>query len=373
QPACTPRCALVTHGRHRGKTGRSLRLGDIRKTTTSLLAPFYKVLDDQTDGKSSVRHSTLRTKPRTRRSTMGSRASSTNGPKVRPCIIMDIAWDTAEAQVCLMGTFEGRNIDELHPYVAERLAVLFAPDCAYKGDWVAKGKTAHMHSTPDWSQAEGKLQYIVPLIHDVELSSLDKRWAISRDGDSRHNNPEGYYMDSANLYYLSSYTEKVLRGLQRNCADKGYRRDFRQVLREKWTVDGPPPARNPNCSDASVKTHHSRAPSVVTALEPIPETRKASAVNKAAAPTPEKTGNSWFSGRKISVSSTSSRSTASKRRSVYDDECPRTPKAAKQEFDTSSTYSRGSKRLFPFMKSSKANTPVPLVASRNKHEALTCQ
>ena len=108
--------------------------------------------------------------------------------------------------------------------------------------------------------------------------------------------------------------------------------------------------RNPNRSQSSFRTRHSCAPSVVK-LEPILETPTTASHTRPTAPTPDKAKDSWISTRKFSVSSTSSRSTASKRRSVYDDECPRTPKAAKQELDTSSMRSKGSTRSIPFKRS----------------------
>lgn len=109
-------------------------------------------------------------------------------------------------------------------------------------------------------------------------------------------------------------------------------------------------ARNANRSQASVQTRHSRAPSV--ALEPIPETPTTPSYTRPTAPTTaDKAENSWISTRKFSVSSTSSHMTASKRRSEYDEGCPRTPKAAKHELDVSSTHSKKSKFSIPFMKS----------------------
>ncbi|KAL1683088.1 hypothetical protein EV122DRAFT_273652 [Schizophyllum commune] len=250
-----------------------------------------------------------------------------------------------------MGSFEGRCLDELHPYLQEHLAILFSRECIYDDARVAKFTNPHLHSTPDWVHPRGKLQYIVPILHRIDLHDIDMRWAIDSRRSAGNDDLEGHYMNMDNLLELRTHAKGMYGSLKEQCKDRVYRQKLRQVLREKWTVDGPPPARNPNCSNPSIKTHHSRAPSVV--LEPIPENPTTASHTRPTAPTPYKAENSWISTRKFSVSSTSSRSTASKRRSVYDDECPRTPKAAKQEFDTSSTHSRGSKRLFPFMKSSR--------------------
>ncbi|KAI4525156.1 hypothetical protein K525DRAFT_261740 [Schizophyllum commune Loenen D] len=381
---CAPECTLATHSptHHRGKTGREFSSGDIRTTTISLLAPFYEALKGyrsvKLDDKSLARTSTFRSQPSrssSRRPSVasGSCASGRGGPKRRPCVIVDAG--AATAKVILMGTFEGAYIDELHPILQEYLAILFSRDSTYEEERFTKGRPAHMHSTPEWAQKPrhlGHLQYIVPLRHEIDLHAATERWKVVQTGDggsprsAGDGDTEGYYMDGENMSDLIGHAEVMYDRLRMRCQRRPYRHALRQALRERGK------GSNPNRSQASVQTRHSRAPSVK--LEPIPETPTTHSYTR---PTPSTTPNnardSWISTRKFSVSSASSRSTASKRRSVYDDQCPRTPKAAKQEFDTSSTHSRGSKRLIPFMKSSKANTSqpsLPSVASPNKYAIL---
>ncbi|KAL1758914.1 hypothetical protein FB107DRAFT_206374 [Schizophyllum commune] len=382
---CTPDCSLASHSHHRGKTGRDLSLGDIRTTTISLLAPFYEALRDyhsvNLEIQSSARASTFRShsglshSPSRRPSrASGSCTSGKGGPRIRPCVIVEKR--AATAIVILMGTFEGAYIDKLHPLLQEYVAILFSQDSTYQEERFTKGKPMHMHSTPEWSQEAphlGQLQYIVPLRHEVDLQGLTNRWEVRRalDGGSRRvagdGGTEGYYMDGQNLTDLGNHAQKMYKRLQRLCERKTFRQELRKVLRERGKV-----GRNPNRSHASVQTRHSRAPSVL--LEPIPETPTTPSYTRPSESTiPDKARGSWISTRKFSVSSASSQTTASKRRSCYDDECPRMPKAAKQEFDTSSTHSRGSKRLIPFIQSPKANTPqpsLPSFASQNKYAVL---
>ncbi|KAL1683097.1 hypothetical protein EV122DRAFT_202366 [Schizophyllum commune] len=385
---CAPDCALASCSpiHHRGRTGRELSPGDIRKTTVSLLAPFYTALKGyhsvKLDDRSLARTSTFRSQPgvasshfSSRRSSVasGSCASGRGGPKIRPCVLIDR--DEATAQVILMGTFEGAYIDELHPVLQEYVAILFSRDSSYEEERFTKGTPVHMHSTPEWAQKPkhlGHLQYIVPLRHDIDLRALNDRWKVHRTGgggstlSAGGDGIEGYFMDGQNMFDLDDHAEDMYQVLKRRCRRRAYRHDLRQALRERGKAGS-----NPNRSHASVQTRHSRAPSVL--LEPIPENPTTASHTRPTAPTPDKAKDSWISTRRFSVSSTSSRSTASKRRSVYDDECPRTPKAAKQEFDTSSTHSRGSKRLIPFIKSSKANTSqpsLPSFASPNMYAVL---
>ncbi|KAL1664964.1 hypothetical protein GGF50DRAFT_53649 [Schizophyllum commune] len=382
---CAPECTLASHSptHHRGKTGRELSSGDIRTTTISLLAPFYEALKGyrsvKLDDKSLARTSTFRSQPSrssSRRPSVasGSCASGRGGPKRRPCVIVDAG--AATAKVILMGTFEGAYIDELHPILQEYLAILFSRDSTYEEERFTKGRPAHMHSTPEWAQKPrhlGHLQYIVPLRHEIDLHAATERWKVLRTGDGGSTrsagggDTEGYYMDGENMSDLISHAETMYDRLRGRCQRRSYRHALRQALRERGKAGS-----NPNRSQVSVQTRHSRAPSVL--LEPIPETPTTPSYPRpTASTTPDNARDSWISPRKFSVSSTSSRTTASKRRSCYDDECPRTPKAAKQEFDTSSTHSRESKRLIPFIKSSKVNTSqpsLPSFASQNKYAVL---
>ncbi|KAI5888858.1 uncharacterized protein SCHCODRAFT_02513648 [Schizophyllum commune H4-8] len=389
QPSCFPcalECTLATHSptHHRGKTGRELSSGDIRTTTISLLAPFYEALKGyrsvKLDDKSLARTSTFCSQPSrssSRRPSVasGSCASGKGGPKRRPCVIVEAG--AATAKVILMGTFEGAYIDELHPILQEYLAILFSQDSTYEEERFTKGRPAHMHSTPEWAQKPkhlGHLQYIVPLRHEIDLHAATDRWEVLRRGDggsprsAGDGDTEGYYMDGENMSDLISHAEVMYDRLRGRCQRRSYRHALRQALRERGK------ARNPNRSQASVQTRHSRAPSV--ALEPIPETPTTpSYAMPAASTTPGRAENSWITPRKFSVSSTSSHTTASKRRSEYDEGCPRTPKAAKHELDASSTHSKKSKFSIPFMKSSKANTSqtsLPSLASQNQFAVLAC-
>ncbi|KAL1715152.1 hypothetical protein EV715DRAFT_208201 [Schizophyllum commune] len=387
---CPPRCSLANHGHQRGKTGRSLSSGDIRTTKISLLAPFYSVLNgyasQRTRYKSLGHASTLRSQPSvapshrsSRRPSVasGSGAPSFGGPKTRPCVILETKASTAT--VYLMGTFEGTYIDDLHPLFQRHVAILFSPDCTYQVERIAKCNPAHMHSTPEWCQEDSeKLQYIVPLKHDIDLHDVKDRWEVrrTRDGRSRRSiggdGPEGYIMDDQNLADLEFHAANKYEDLLMDCQRRAFRHELRRVLKEKGKTGSSRSSPNdPNRSQPSVQTRHSRSPS--DALEPIPETPTTPSYTRPSESAPDKARDSWISTRKFSVSSASSQTTASKRRSVYDDECPRTPKAAKQEFDTSSTHSRGPKRLLPFMKSPKANTSqpsLPSFASQNQYAVL---
>lgn len=255
---CAPGCTLATHSpsHRRGKTGRELSSGDIRTTTISLLAPFYEALKGyrsvKLDDKSLARTSTFRSQPgvapshsSSRRPSVasGSCASGRDGPKTRPCVLIDKGESTA--QVILMGTFEGAYIDELHPVLQDYVAILFSRDSTYEEERFTKGRPAHMHSTPEWAQKPkhlGHLQYIVPLRHEIDLRAVNDRWKVLRRGDGGSppsaggDDPEGYYMDGQNMFDLDGHAEDMYQTLKRRCRRRAYRYELRQALRERGKV-----------------------------------------------------------------------------------------------------------------------------------------
>ncbi|KAL1683645.1 hypothetical protein EV122DRAFT_201431 [Schizophyllum commune] len=238
QARCTPRCALVIDPHLRGRTSRSVALGDIRKTQTSLMAPFHTIIDaasqrskenrrPQPPSTMGSRSSVASSISPSARSALTSRVSTSEGGKVRPCVV--IGMNGTNARVCLMGTFEGLFIDRLPAEVQQRVAVMYSPTCKHKGGWLQRPNIAHMHSIPDWHHDEGKVQYIVSLVHDIGLHDVGKRWVVktptARPG-------EGYYMDMDNSSELRTSAGELSADLQRRCGDRKYRTHMRQVLKE---------------------------------------------------------------------------------------------------------------------------------------------
>ncbi|KAL1683092.1 hypothetical protein EV122DRAFT_202176 [Schizophyllum commune] len=376
RPLCTPNCVRTTRTR-RGRLGASICKGDIRKTEISLVAPFHKFMDEASLAdrmRRSRAPSTLRSRSSVAPSQSPSRlaspscVSSTSGGKVRPCIVLQEK--DGIATVCTMGTFEKAHIQILHPSLREHIAVMYSRKCMWQDGWIGESGARHLHSSPEFYQAEGCIQYIVPIMHDIEVDAVGERWSIHRkhSGDGDGDAIEGYYLDSDNMNDLQRHILKTRRDLKEQFASRRNRNHFRHVLRKKKKV---------SCFqlniNASVRTFDSYAPSIDSVLSQAEATPVTQNIRQAC----EESSN-WRSAIKristtLSMTSTSSRSTTSKRHFEYDDECPRTPKAAKQELDASSMRSKGSTRSIPFKRSSKANTPLPPVTSRNKHEALECQ
>ncbi|KAL1758910.1 hypothetical protein FB107DRAFT_288190 [Schizophyllum commune] len=376
-----PPPGLAPPSQPRSRVERPRCIRDIRVTYISLLAPFYKLLDD-CSGRSHVRQPSRRSPtplsrsvatPRSRQSTLASPscASTTNGPKKRPCIVANVGQTSAD--ICVLGTFEGAFIDRIHEDLQPHLAILVSRKSKHKGDWLESSGMRHMHSSPEWYQAKGNVQYIVPLLHQVDLDDIKDRWSVHAcrkvDGDQQRttdhsavdSTSEGYYMDQVNLYHITNCADDTTRGLKHLFRDRAYRRKFRRMLDKKMVT-----IKTPTSDSASVITFDSYAPSIHTVLSQA----KATSVTENIPSACDESSN-WRSAVKristtLSMTSTSSRSTASKRHFEYDDECPRTPKAAKQELDASSMRSKGSTRSIPFKRSSKANTPQSPVASRNK-------
>ncbi|KAL1732218.1 hypothetical protein EV714DRAFT_282832 [Schizophyllum commune] len=383
-----PPPGLAPPSQPRSRVERLRCTRDIRITYISLLAPFYKILDD-CSGRSKVRQpsrrsSTVRSRsvasPRSRQSTVASPscASTTNGPKKRPCIVVNVGQSSAE--VCIMGTFEGAFVDRIHKDLRPHLAILVSRKSKHKGDWLQNSKMRHLHSQPEWYQAKGNVQYIVPLLHDIDLDEIKDRWLASgrqKAGGDELRSPdhlaadssaEGYYMDERNLLGLYDYAEETARQLKYLSGDRAYRRRLRRILDEKMAT-----SKEPADSNASVITFDSYAPSIQTVLS---EAAAPSFIENT--PSVREDPSGWRASLKrvstaLSMTSTSSRTTTGKRPSVSDDGCPKTPKAAKLGFDTSSIRSKDSRRSIPLMKSTKDNTPQPSVASPNKYEALACQ
>ncbi|KAI5888860.1 uncharacterized protein SCHCODRAFT_02637933 [Schizophyllum commune H4-8] len=388
RPLCTRECARGPSRHCGGRTGGHLAVGDIRITYISLLAPFYKILDDNS-WRSKVRQpsrrsSTVRSRsvasPRSRQSTIASPscASTTNGPKKRPCIVANVGQSSAE--VCIMGTFEGAFVDKIHKDLRPHLAILVSRKSKHKGDWLQDSKMRHLHSQPEWYQSKGNVQYIVPLMHDISLDDIKDRWLASsrqkingaepRSPDSLAVDPppEGYYMDERNLLGLYDYAEETARQLKYLSGDRAYRRRLRRILDEKMAT-----SKEPDQSNASVKTFDSYAPSIDSVLSHA----AAPSIIENTPSTPEEPSR-WRASLKrmstaLSMTSTSIQTTAGKRCSVSDDQCPKTPKAAKQGFDTSSIQSKISKRPISLKESPKANILPPSIASPNQFAALTCQ
>ncbi|KAL1683085.1 hypothetical protein EV122DRAFT_202299 [Schizophyllum commune] len=306
---CTPDCALASHSHHRGKTGRELSSGDICTTTISLLAPFYEALKKyhsvKLDNKSLARTSTVRSQSgvapshstsRRPSAASGSRASGRGGPKTRPCVVIEKG--VATAKVILMGTFEGAYIDELHPVLQDYVAILLSRDSTYEEERFTKGRPAHMHSTPEWSQKAphlGHLQYIIPLRHEIDLHAVTDRWEVSRTGNGGSlrsegaSDTEGHYMDGPNMSFLVKHAEVMFQRLRRRCQRRAYRHELRQALRERGKAGS-----NPNRSQSSFQTRHSHAPSVK--LEPILENPTTFSYTKpTVSTTPDKAKDSWIS------------------------------------------------------------------------------
>ncbi|KAI4524999.1 hypothetical protein K525DRAFT_192602 [Schizophyllum commune Loenen D] len=246
-PCCTPDCALVTDSHLRGKTSRSVVLGDIRKTQTSLMAPFHAIMDAASQ---EAKENRLPRPPSTLGSRSGvsssvppsvantSRISTIDGGKVRPCIILGLYGNIA--RVCLMGTFGGAFIDELSPELQEHVSVMFSPTCKRQGNWLQERKIFHIHSTPEWSHVEGKVQYVVPLVLEIGLDAVNKRWAVDRKlaGHSA-GGAEGYYVDMKNMARLRIYASTMSRDLQSQCRDWKYRKNLRYVVEKKPVIQAP--------------------------------------------------------------------------------------------------------------------------------------
>ena len=110
-------------------------------------------------------------------------------------------------------------------------------------------------------------------------------------------------------------------------------------------------SKEPADSNASVITFDSYAPSIQTVLS---EAGVPSFIENT--PSVREDPSGWRASLKrvsiaLSMTSTSSRTTTGKRPSVSDDGWPKTPKAAKLGFDTSSIRSKDSTRSTPLKKS----------------------
>ncbi|KAL1758905.1 hypothetical protein FB107DRAFT_258206, partial [Schizophyllum commune] len=376
---CAPECTLATHSptHHRGKTGREFSSGDIRTTTISLLAPFYEALKGyrsvKLDDKSLARTSTFRSQPSrssSRRPSVasGSCASGRGGPKRRPCVIVDAG--AATAKVILMGTFEGAYIDELHPILQEYLAILFSRDSTYEEERFTKGRPAHMHSTPEWAQKPrhlGHLQYIVPLRHEIDLHAATERWKVVQTGDggsprsAGDGGTEGYYMDGENMSDLIGHAEVMYDRLRMRCQRRSYRHALRQALRERGKAATQIAARrrfklviraprrlNSNLSQRLLPQPRIPGP---------PRRRPTRQRTRGSPPASSRYHPPRVDRRLANVGHATTTSVPGRQK-------PRS---------RNSTHRRRSKRLIPFIESSKANTSqpsLPSFASPNKYAIL---